>query len=316
MNSPIAGLHHVTAVASDPQQNINFYSGLLGLRLVKKTVNFDDPSAYHLYYGDETGTPGTIITFFYWPGLEAKGRVGAGQMTALTFSAPTTSLGFWGDRLVRHGIRVARLSRFGEQVLSFADPDGIPVEIVAVDGDQRKGWPTAWVCERNALRGMLTAVLTIRDATASEQVLSGVMGFRLVHREGNRARFETGPGGPGRYVDVIVDPQADVGRPGSGTIHHIAFRVPDDSAQKSVLRTLQREITGVSSVRDRSYFRSVYFREPGGILFEVATDVPGFAIDEPVATLGASLKLPPQFEVHRAEIESLLPELHEARSYV
>ena len=320
MNAPttttahIAGLHHLTAIATDAQANIDFYAGLLGLRLVKKTVNFDDPSAYHLYYGDAAGTPGSIVTFFYCPDAP-RGRVGAGQSTAIVFSAPAASLAFWQDRLARHDVSAERRTRFGEDVLAFADPDGIPLEIVAVANDARSGWTGAGIAPEHALRGMHTAELTVRAAAPTEQLLTGPMGYRLVRREGNRARFEAGPGGSGRYVDVIEAPTALRGLGGTGTIHHIAYRVATDEAQLEMQTALYDAGFGVSDVRDRDYFHSIYYREHGGILFEIATDVPGFAVDEPAESLGTALKLPKQFHHARPQIEAALPPLHPARVY-
>jgi glyoxalase family protein len=313
MNSRISGIHHVTAIASDPQANVDFYAGLLGLRLVKKTVNFDDPSAYHLYYGDETGAPGTIVTFFYWPGGASGGRVGSGQMTRLSFSAPPASLDFWQERLQRHGIPVERHIRFEEDVITFVDPDAIPVEIVAVSSDPRQGWTGSEIPAEHALRGLLTAELTVRSAEPTEQLLTREMGFSLVRRERNRARFEAGDGGPGAFVDVITHPSPS-GLGGVGTIHHIAWRVADDSAELAMQEHLSRVGYGVSPVRDRTYFRSIYYRENGGILFEIATDVPGFASDESMSSLGTELKLPSQFEHARKQIEALLPPLQSART--
>lgn len=310
----VAGLHHLTAIATDAQANIDFYAGLLGLRLVKQTVNFDDPSAYHLYYGDASGTPGTIITFFYWPGA-AHGRIGAGQSTAIVFSAPSASLAFWQDRLARHGVKAERRTRFGEEVLALADPDGIPVELVAVENDARPGWTGAGIPVEHALRGMHTAELTVRFPQQTEDLLTGPMNYRLVRRESRRARFEAGPGGSGRYVDVIEAPTALRGLGGAGTIHHIAYRVATDEAELEMQTRLYDAGFGVSDVRDRDYFHSIYYREHGGVLFEIATDVPGFAVDEPAASLGAALKLPKQFQAHRGEIEAALPPLQPARQY-
>ncbi len=312
MNTPVTGIHHVTAIASDAQRNVEFYTRLLGLRLVKKTVNFDDPSAYHLYYGDETGAPGTIVTFFYWPGLASRGRIGAGQMTAITFSAPPTSLEFWADRLTQQNVVVRRYVRFGEDTLAFNDPDGIPLEIVATAGDTRRGWTGADIPAANALRGLLTAELTVRNPSATADLLVNQMGYRLVRADGNRTRYEAGPGGPGRYVDVIGNAAAPTGLGGSGTIHHIAWRVADDAGEQMMQERLQSAGYSVSPVRDRNYFRSIYYRERGGILFEIATDIPGFAADEAVERLGTELKLPMQFEPHRADIEASLPDLRSA----
>ena len=314
MKHHIAGLHHLTAIATDAQANIDFYAGLLGLRLVKKTVNFDDPSAYHLYYGDETGTPGSIITFFYWPGAQ-KGRVGAGQSTAITLSTPVASLAYWQERLQQHHIAVERHAHFDEEVLSFSDPDGIPLEIVGVVNDQRRGWAGAGIAAEHAIRGMHTAELTVSDARVTVDLLTREMGFQLVRQDGNRVRYEAEPGGPGRYVDVIGSAEILRGAPGAGTIHHIAFRVPNDEAQLEMLNQLQRAGHLVSDVRDRDYFHSIYYRERGGILFEIATDVPGFAVDEPLASLGTALKLPKQFEHARREIERALPPLQSPRQF-
>ncbi len=306
----ITGLHHITAIASDPQRNVDFYSGLLGLRLIKKTVNFDDPSAYHLYYGDETGTPGGIVTFFYWPGHEARGRVGSGQNTAIVFSAPPASLAYWQARLQAHGVEAAVRTRFGEEVLAFADPDGIPIELVAVAHDTRTGWTGADVPAEHALRGLHTAELTVRVPERTERLLVETMDYRLVKREGNRARFEAAPGGrSGHYIDVIGDASAAPGLGGAGTIHHIAWSVPDDATELALQQRLQDAGYAVSDVRDRDYFHSIYYRERGGILFEIATATPGFAIDEPVASLGTTLRVPKQYAHARAQIERLLPPL-------
>ena len=307
MNTP-TGLHHLTAIAGNPQANVDFYTGVLGLRLIKKTVNFDDPSAYHLYYGDETGSPGSIITFFYWPGHEARGRLGAGQTTAIVFAAPSASLDFWQQRLASLSVAATRRTRFGEDVVVFADPDGIPVEIVGVTGDPRTGWTTSAIPAAHALRGMHTAELTVRSATRTEQLITGVMGYRLVRREGNRARFTSAHSdASGSFIDVIADASAAPGAGGSGTIHHIAFSVPDDATELALQKSLHLAGHHVSEVRDRNYFHSIYYREPGGILFEIATATPGFTIDESPATLGTALKLPVQFERARPQIERLLP---------
>lgn len=314
MNNTPTGLHHLTAIASAPQKNVDFYAGLLGLRLVKKTVNFDDPSAYHLYYGDETGTPGGIVTFFYWPGHESRGRVGAGQNTAIVFSAPAGSLDFWAARLQRNAVAAERRTRFGEDVIAFADPDGIPVEIVAVSDDARAGWLGNGIAAEHALRGLHTAELTVRAAAPTETLIAETMGYHLVKREGNRARFEAASGGgSGHYIDVIADASAPGGLGGAGTIHHIAWSVPDDATQLVMQNRLHATGYNVSDVRDRNYFNSIYYRERGGILFEIATATPGFAVDEPVASLGTALKLPVQFERARAQIERLLPPLQPAR---
>lgn len=314
MAASITGLHHLTAVATDAQANIDFYAGLLGLRLVKKTVNFDDPSAYHLYYGDEAGSPGSILTFFYWPGAE-RGRVGPGQVTAITLSVAPTALGYWQERLARHGVAAARRQEFGEDVLAFADPDGLPIALVAVAEDPRQGWAGAGVPAAHAIRGMHTVVLTVGVPAATEQLLTEHMDLRLVRRDGARARFEAAPGGSGRYADVVADATSPRGVGGAGTVHHIAYRVGTDATELTMQRRLMDAGYYVSEVRDRDYFRSIYYRERGGILFEIATDAPGFAIDETPATLGTALRLPKQFQRARDQIEALLPPLRAPKSY-
>jgi glyoxalase family protein len=277
-------------------------------------VNFDDPSAYHLYYGDEQGSPGSIVTFFYWSGHGARGRAGSGQTTALVFSAPPASLPWWQERLERQGVKVERGSRFGEEVLAFTDPDAIRVEIVAVAEDPRTGWTGAGIAAEHALRGLHAAELTVAHAAPTEALLSIEMQFRLVKREGKRARFEAGPGGSGRYADVIEDSGMKRGADGSGTIHHIAWSVPDDATELAKQGELQNSGYQVSPVMDRDYFHSIYYRERGGILFEIATATPGFAVDEPAGSLGTALKLPKQFEAHRARIEELLPPVQPAQT--
>jgi glyoxalase family protein len=273
-------------------------------------VNFDDPSAYHLYYGDETGAPGTIVTFFYWPTGATRGRVGPGQVTRLSFSAPVASLEFWLEHLRRHGVSAERRTRFGEEIIAFADPDKIPIEIVGVAEDARRGWTGGAVPAEHALRGFHTAELTVRTAEATERLLTGEMGYRLVRREGSRARFEIGAGGSGTFIDVIADRDTRPGLGGVGTVHHVAWSVPDDAGEALMQERLETAGLGVSPVRDRTYFRSIYYREHGGILFEIATAIPGFAHDEPLASLGSALKLPAQFEPYREHIESLLPPIH------
>ncbi len=305
----ITGIHHITAIARDPQPNIDFYTKILGLRLVKRTVNFDDPSAYHLYYGDLSGSAGTIVTFFYWPANAARGRIGSGQTTALVFSVAPGSLGFWEAHLRAEGIEAQRIERFGEETLQLADPDHIPVEIVAVSDDPRQGWTGTGIPPEHALRGLHTAELTLNAGDATAKLLTGNMGFRFVREDGNRARYEVGTGGSGSYADVIVDPGLPRGIDGPGTIHHIAWSVPDDAAQARVHGDIRSAGLQTSDVRDRDYFRSIYYREPGRILFEVATEVPGFTVDERLDQLGRELRIPQQFASFRDRIEKALPVL-------
>ncbi len=301
----IVGLHHVTAFASDPQQNLDFYTQVLGLRFVKKTVNFDDPGTYHFYFGDDAGSPGTIITFFPWPHA-ARGIAGAGETTHTAYSIPSGSVDYWHERLRTQGMPVERTGpRFGEEVLTFADPDGMKLELVG----QREVAPAngsrySDVPLEHAIRGFHGVTLLERGLTKTEAVLA-MMGFSKVAEDGNRFRFSSESNAHGRYVDVVVDPAASHGRQGAGTVHHIAFRAPDDAAQlawrEEIAKTLQ-----VTTVQDRDYFHSIYYREPGGVLFEMATDPPGFTLDEPIETLGEGLRIPAWLEPRRAMIEQRL----------
>ena len=315
--SDILGIHHVTAIASDPQRNVDFYAGILGLRLVKRTVNFDDPQTYHLYYGDEVGTPGSIMTFFPWPGAR-RGRIGAGQVAVTSFAVLPSAIGFWVERLVRHGVDHKGPVRRGpvgpdvEQVISLTDPDGLLLEIVGhPSAEERPAWAEAPGIPRgHAIHGFHGVTLWLDNATRSEKVLTDTLGFRPLREDDSTRRFVAGAGGAGTFVDLRTVGDFTRGAGGAGTVHHVAFRVPNDPAQLTVRDTVTRAGLHPTPVIDRNYFHSVYFREPGGVLFELATDPPGFAIDEPVEHLGEQLKLPPQYEPHRAEIESILPPIH------
>lgn len=308
----ILGIHHITAIAGDPQQNIDFYTGVLGLRLVKVTVNFDDPESYHFYYGDGHGRPGTILTFFAWPGAR-RGRHGNSQVTAASFAVPTESLGFWKERLAQSTVSSEILpERFGQQVLSFADPDGLRLELVeSPDIDPAHVWEGGDVPPEFAIHGFNGATLSETGYERTAALLTGTMGFRLIGQEQNRFRYEPAhshAGQAGRWIDVVCAPAAPEGRVAVGTVHHIAFRTPDDAQQREWLSEIGRLGYNVSPVMDRVYFHSIYYREPGGILFEIATDSPGFAVDEPVEKLGEALQLPPWLEPLRSRIElSLLP---------
>ena len=307
MNTKPTGIHHVTAIAGEPQRNLDFYEGVLRLRLIKRTVNFDDPGTYHLYYGDEVGTPGTAMTFFPWAHAP-RGRRGAGQVVATAFSVAPEAVPFWEDRLRENGVPVAeRIGRFGEEGLAFEDPDGLLLEILALaDGDDRPGWTDAPVPAEDAIKGFAGATLLERDRRRTEELLTGVLGFRAVGEDGNRFRYEIGGGGPATALDIVEDPGAGRGNPVVGTVHHIAFRVPDEETERALREEVASLGYNVTNVLDRNYFRSIYFREPGGVLFEIATDVPGFAVDEPVEELGTNLKLPPQYESRRAQLEQKL----------
>jgi len=309
MEKPILGIHHVTAIASDPQRILDFYTEVLGLRLVKRTVNFDDPGTYHLYFGDDAGSPGTILTFFPWPGA-ARGTPGVGQATATSFNVPESSLSYWEQRLLSVGIPVERSGkRFDEEVLTFADPDGLKLELVGHAGAREPKVPKgSAVPEEHAIRGFYAVTLSEQGFEATTDTLQ-TMGFRSVGEQGNRFRFDVGAGGAGARVDVLCVAEARYGRISAGTVHHIAWRVADDESQRAWRQRMREKHLNVTPVIDRCYFHSVYFREPGGVLFELATDPPGFAIDEPAESLGKNLKLPTWLESHRKEIEGALPPL-------
>jgi glyoxalase family protein len=310
MGTPILGLHHVTAIAGDPQINVDFYCGVLGLRLIKKTVNFDDPSTYHLYYGDGVGNPGTVMTFFPWPGVR-RGVLGAGQTSTTAFAVPGQSLDFWRRHLQESLIRADDIERFGVSGLAFADPDGLRLELLASASadDGRTPWDGASVPAEHAIRGFDSVTLLHADSAATERLLVGTMGFRKVAVDGARVRFESGAGGSGTFVDLLHDPNAVHGRVAGGSVHHVAFRMADDDAQAEWQDRLANADHPTTEVKDRMYFHSVYFREPGGVLFELATDNPGFATDESVDDLGSELRLPPWFERNRDHIEQVLPAL-------
>ena len=306
----LLGLHHITAIASDPRANLDFYTRVLGQRFVKKSVNQDDPGTYHLYYGDYAGSPGTILTFFPWAGVP-RGRPGHGQAYATAYSVPPGSLPYWHGRLTQLGVKVGgEETRFGDQVLTLFDPDGLRLELVATaERDARPPAPSADVPADKAIRGFHSSTLGLVNAKATTALLTGTMGYREVAQAGPRTRYTVAHGGPGSYVDLLTDPTLPRGLNGAGTIHHVAFRTADDANQVAALTALQAGGWSVSPVIDRAYFKSIYYREPGGVLFEIATDQPGFAVDEPVATLGSRLSLPPRLEPHRPEIEAALPPL-------
>lgn len=308
-NDHALGIHHVTAIAGDPQRNVDFYAGVLGLRMVKRTVNFDDPTTYHFYYGDETGTPGSILTFFPWPGARA-GRAGAGQVSVTSLAIPPGALAYWLERLVQHGVAFeGPTSRFDERVLSFKDPDGLLVELVAHAGTARSaGWGGGPVPAQAAVRGVHSVTLWVHGAAPTASTLVDTLGFREVARDGNVTRYEAGAGGPGTYVDVRDVGGFLRGIGGAGTVHHVAFRAATDEAEEGLAARVTAAGLQITPMIDRQYFHSMYFREPGGVLFELATDAPGFLVDEPLASLGESLQLPPQYEARRAQIErALLP---------
>ena len=302
---PVAGLHHVTAYASDPQRNLDFYTEVMGLRFVKRTVNFDDPGTYHFYFGDDAGSPGTILTFFPWPGA-APGVAGAGETTHTAFSVPQGSLDYWHERLTKAGVLVERTGpRFDEDVLTLRDPDGMKLELVAhAGGGRANGSRFSDVPPEHAIRGFFGVTLLERSLNATAAALR-MMGFEQAGQAENRVRFVAPGDALGRRIDVVVDPNAGYGRSGAGSVHHIAFRAPDDAAQLA-WREVIAETLQVTTVQDRTYFHSIYYREPGGVLFEMATDPPGFALDEPIETLGEALRIPEWLEPRRAMIEQRL----------
>ncbi|OLD09393.1 MAG: ring-cleaving dioxygenase [Crenarchaeota archaeon 13_1_40CM_3_52_4] len=308
MVNGVLGLHHVTAISSDPQKTVDFYTKILGLRLIKLTVNYDDSSTYHVYFGDEIGHPGSVLTFFPWPG-QPRGRKGAGQATATSFSIPQESIPFWQDRLKSHRVsQEATQKRFGETVLSFEDQDGQGLELVVnkeVEG--RTGWTHGPVPREHAIRGFHSVTLWEEVLERTESVLVDTLGFRIVGHEENRFRYEAGKGAAGTIVDIVSRPTAQRGFVSVGTVHHVAFRASDDEHQKALRQEIVKAGLNVTPVIDRNYFHSIYLREHGGVLFEVATDQPGFTIDESPEQLGTRLALPTWLEHSRAEIEKNLP---------
>ena len=301
----VNGIHHVTAIAGDAQGNVDFYAGVLGLRLVKRTVNFDDPLTYHLYYGTEVGAPGTILTFFAWPNAYG-GRVGSGQVNATALAVPEGALGWWQERFKSK--RVAHdlpLKRFGEEVLPFQDGDGMQLELVATKDDHRTAWKGGGVPEEYAIRGVHSVTAHEEGYEMTANLLTDTLRFAQVGQEGNRFRYKaSGAGENYGMIDLLCTPDGPRSRGGAGTVHHIAWRVANDMEQVAWRKTLVSAGMNVSPVLDRQYFHSIYFREPGGVLFEIATDEPGFATDEAKEKLGEALKLPPWLEGARVQIEA------------
>jgi len=296
-----AGIHHITAIAGDPQRNLDFYTEALGLRLVKRTVNFDDPGSYHFYFGDNIGSPGTIMTFFPWPGAR-RGARGSGQVTTVSFAVPRNSMAFWKERLrAAHVIAEEIEGRFGCNALRFLDPDGLQLELVASANEESPS--------ERAIRGFAAPTLEVRNPEKTEKLLTEILGFEFVAEENNRRRFRGSGSNSSAEID-LVSSEAGFGQIAAGTVHHIAFRAADDDEQLKVREQLAARGPNVTPVIDRQYFHSIYFREPNGILFEIATDGPGFLIDEPADALGETLKLPPIYESKRNEIERVLPTIH------
>jgi glyoxalase family protein len=304
----ISGIHHITAIAGDAQRNYDFYTKVLGLRLVKKTVNFDDPGTYHLYYGNETGTPGTILTFFPWMHINT-GYTGAGMATEIGYSVPDRSLDFWAARFKEYNIKHEELSeRFGEKFLCFQDPDGLKINfIVPKEQDNRIPWETNEVTSPVATKGFHNVTLTLKNIKQTAEILTDIFGYRLSAQEENYYRFMTDSTENAGIVDLLESPNERAGYVAGGTNHHIAFRVKNEEEQMAYHEKIVQKGLSITPKIDRNYFYSMYFREPGGVLFELATDNPGFAVDEPINELGTHLKLPPQFEKSRSVIEKVLP---------
>lgn len=307
MEKLITGIHHVTAIASNAQENIDFYTGVLGLRLVKKTVNFDAPEVYHFYYGDESGTPGSILTFFPYSGLTG-GRHGKGMLNTTTFSVPLQAQNYWLERLKKFGVNYKPpLERFeNEVVVYFEDQDGLGLELIFNDSDKRIGYPHGPVPAEHAIKGFYNVEIWAEGYERTAGLLTEQMDHKLIFEKGNRFRFAA-TDTPGNYIDILCTPDSMKGLAGSGTVHHIAFATGTAETQLQIREKIVKRTLDPTPVIDREYFTSVYFREPGGVLFEIATVGPGFAVDEEKDHLGESLKLPPQYEPLREEIEKALP---------
>ncbi len=307
MPENVPGIHHVTAITGDVQRNVDFYVTALGLRFIKKTVNFDVPDTYHLYYADWLGTPGTAMTFFGWPHLPW-GVQGNGQVTGISFAVPEQSVTYWLARLRHMGLEASLLMQFGREVITFRDPDQMRLELVGEASDERwRPWEAGPVDPKHQIRGFHSVSLGVREEGPTWRFLTDTMGFRETGREGGAVRLATEAGGPGALVDVIEDTGGAAGEEAVGTVHHVAWRARDDDHQLAWREVLVNSGRSVTPVIDRKYFHSIYFREPGGVLFEVATDRPGFTVDEPAEALGSGLQLPPQYEGRRKSLNFNLP---------
>ncbi|HKI04674.1 MAG TPA: ring-cleaving dioxygenase [Thermoanaerobaculia bacterium] len=309
--SPVHGIHHITAISGNAQENFDFYTEVLGLRLVKRSVNQDVPDTYHLFYADADGNPGTDLTFFPWPQMPP-GRKGAGLAVEVGFAVPEGSLDFWAERLKAHGVDWdAPEERFGEQVLRLRDPHGLEISLTeTAEPKEVTPWPGSTVPERHQIRGFHTVRLWERDLAASARFLRDALGFEPVAEDGVWHRFGVDGGGSGKWLEIRELPGERLGSWGTGAVHHVAFRVAGDDEELEVSRRVRAAGSTPTPVIDRFWFHSVYFKEPGGVLFEIATDTPGFTVDEDLAHLGERLILPPWLEPHRREIEAALPPLH------
>ncbi|MEH7883714.1 ring-cleaving dioxygenase [Bacillus sp. JJ1609] len=303
MTKKTMGIHHITAIVGHPQENIDFYAGVLGLRLVKQTVNFDDPGTYHLYFGNDGGKPGTIITFFPWPDAY-KGKIGDGQVGVTSYVVPQGAMGFWEERLQRFNVAFTKMERFGEQYLEFDDPHGLHLEIVERAEGEVNTWTFGGVTPEVAIKGFGGATLLSARPEKTAELLEQVMGLEKVGEEGDFVRYRS-TADIGNIIDLKLTPVGR-GEMGVGTVHHIAWRAKDDEDQLDWQKYVAAHSYGVTPVQDRNYFNAIYFREHGEILFEIATDPPGFAHDESLETMGEELKLPKQYEAHRETIENIL----------
>lgn len=310
MENKVLGIHHITAIAGNAKRNFNFYTQVLGLRFIKKTVNFDDPGTYHFYFGDEVGTPGTILTFFPWERI-TKGNQGTGMVTEIGYSVPEKSLDFWKDRFKKNNVSVTGSgTRFGEEYLSFEDPDGLPLALIIPSApDPRRPWETGEVKTAVATKGFHSISLSLRSIAETAKVLTDIFDYTLLKQEGNRYRYITHAVEGASVVDLLEAPKQGPGINAGGTVHHVAFRVKDEDVLMNFRKKVIAHGLTITPKIDRNYFFSLYFREPGGVLFELATDNPGFSVDEPVNELGTHLKLPAQYEGNRDEIEKVLPVL-------
>ncbi len=307
MENKILGIHHITAIAGDAKKNFDFYSKVLGLRFIKKTVNFDDPGTYHFYFGDEAGSAGTILTFFPWGAGIQPGRKGTGMATEIGYSVPKGSLDFWIKRFQDYNIIYNNpAEKFGQKYLTFLDPDGLKLELTETENDSRKPWETDEVKAENATRGFHHITLTLKNIEATAAIITSIFEYKLIAKEGNRYRYQTDAVADAAIIDLVELPAENHGLSGGGIIHHVAFRVQNDEILMHFREKIMNYGLQITPQIDRNYFHSLYFREPGGVLFEIATDNPGFTVDEPLEELGKNLKLPAQYENRRGEISAHL----------
>ena len=307
MENKILGIHHITAVAGDAKKNFDFYSKVLGLRFIKKTVNFDDPGTYHFYFGDEAGSAGTILTFFPWGAGIQSGRRGTGMATEIGYSVPKGSLDFWIKRFQEYNIIYNNpAEKFGQKYLTFLDPDGLKFELTETKNDSRRPWETDEVKAEHATRGFHHITLTLKNIEATAAIITNIFEYKLIAKEGNRFRYQTEVIADAAIIDLVELPDEKHGLSGGGIIHHVAFRVQNDEILTHFREKIMNYGLQITPQIDRNYFHSLYFKEPGGVLFELATDNPGFTVDESLEELGKNLKLPAQYENRRAEIEAHL----------